>query len=81
MTRALNVVAKFDAEQTLERDWALPADLTEALAAHVTVTDDAGIVGVWPVTDDIRTLVQPWVDEHIDTLSGTWFVCAWDTAA
>ena len=80
-TVVLNVVAKFDAEEILERDWALPTELTGELAGHVTVAEDGGIVNVWPVTDDIRKLVQPWVDEHIDTLSGAWFVCAWDTAA
>lgn len=76
----MNVVDKFGDDDFLERTWALPPETTVPLRDLVDMTDDGWIVDVWPVTERIAELVQPYVDRPIDVRSGQWFVSAYPEA-
>ncbi|WP_319463950.1 hypothetical protein [Micromonospora sp. RTP1Z1] len=69
---AVNVVEKFNADGFLERSWALPPEVVVPLRAHVNMTEEGWIMYEWPVTAEIASIVQPWVDEPIDVASDAW---------
>lgn len=71
---AVNTVEKFGADDFLERSWDLPAEVGESLRSLVQMTPDGWIMDAWPMTPQLATIVQQWVDEPIDVGSGAWFV-------
>ncbi|WIX83059.1 hypothetical protein QRX50_21015 [Amycolatopsis carbonis] len=70
----VNMVEKFGADEFLEREWTLPAEVAEPLRGQVDMTPEGWIMNEWPMTAAIAAIVQPWVDELIDAESGSWFV-------
>jgi hypothetical protein len=71
---AVNVVSKFGADSYLERSWTLPPEVNALLREHVRMTPEGWVMDEWPVTTEIATAVQPWVDEPIDVSAGAWSI-------
>ncbi|MEV4601309.1 hypothetical protein AB0K15_28395 [Amycolatopsis sp. NPDC049253] len=72
----VNLVEKFGADEFLEREWTLPAEVVEPLRGQVDMTPEGWIMNEWPMTAAIAAIVQPWVGEPIDVESGSWFVAS-----
>jgi hypothetical protein len=70
----VNMVEKFGADELLEREWDLPAEVVEPFRGQVDMTPDGWIMHMWRMTAEIADIVQPWVDEPIDVESGSWYV-------
>ncbi|MCZ7435308.1 hypothetical protein O7598_02780 [Micromonospora sp. WMMC241] len=76
-----NIVEKFGTDGYLDRSWDLPAEVIEPLRAHVEVTPAGWVVNAWPMTAQLASIVQPWIDEPIDVLSSDWFVSSAQSAS
>ncbi|CCH17209.1 hypothetical protein [Micromonospora lupini] len=70
----VNMVEKFGVDDVLERSWELPPDVVEPLRTHVDVAPGEWVVNSWPMTAQLASIVQPWVDEPIDLTTNSWFV-------
>jgi hypothetical protein len=72
--QAVNIVEKVGPDGFVEKSWVMPSDIVKPLRAHVRMTPDGWVMDLWPVTEEIAAIVQPWVDEPIGPDLDAWII-------